>query len=107
MAVNTVTIKQGDTKLAFKDTPKIDGVTMLPSDLVGCTLKFILKSATVLIKATGVINPDGTFEYDPVSADVAAVGNYQQEWELTFPSGKELTFPNTDYNAVNIIAELG
>jgi hypothetical protein len=107
MAVTTVTIKQGDTKLAFKDTPKIDGVAMLPSDLTGAVLHFIMKSPTLLIKQVALINPDATFEYDPVAADVGTIGSYQQEWEVIFASGKELTFPNTDYNAVNIIAELG
>jgi len=106
MAVS-VTIKQHDTKLSFKDTPKIDGVAMLPSDLVGCTLSFLLKSATIAIKTPAVINADGSFQYDPVPADVANIDTFQQEWEVVFPSGKILTFPNTEYNSVKIIADLG
>jgi hypothetical protein len=102
-----VTIKQHDTKVTFTDVPKIDGVTVTSGDLAGCTVSFILKSATVSIKAPAVITAGGTFSYDPVPADVAVIGDYQQEWEVVYPSTKILTFPNGDYNKVTIIADLG
>ena len=110
MATTTIITKQHDTKITFRDTPTIDGVPMLPADLVGCTLSFLLKDTAGLItaiKQTAVINGDGTFSYDPVAGDVDEVGKFQQEWELVFPSGKILTFPNDGYNIVKIIADLG
>jgi hypothetical protein len=106
MAV-TVTTKQHDTKITFKDTPKVDGVALTSGDLAGCTLSFILKSTTVSIKQAAVILGDATFSYDPAPADVSTTGDYQQEWEVVYPSGKILTFPNTEYNTVKIITDLG
>jgi hypothetical protein len=35
------------------------------------------------------------------------VGKFQQEWEVVYPTGKILTFPNDGYNIVKIIADLG
>jgi hypothetical protein len=102
-----VTLKQHDTKITFTDIPKVDGVTLTPTDLAGCTLSFILKSATVSIKQAAVITVGGTFSYDPLPADVAVAGDYQQEWEVVYPSSKILTFPNSEYNTVKIIADLG
>lgn len=103
----TIISKQHDTKITFRDTPTIDDVPILPADLAGCTVSFLLKSADVSIKKPAVIGGDGTFSYDPVAADVQTVGKYQQEWELVYPSGKILTFPNNGYNVVKIIADLG
>jgi hypothetical protein len=101
-----ITIKQHDTKITFVDTPKVDGVALTSGDLVGCALSFLLKSATVSIKAAATIT-GATFSYDPVPADVSTIGTYQQEWEVVYPSGKILTFPNDSYNSVIIIADLG
>jgi hypothetical protein len=103
----TIITKQHDTKITFKDTPTIDDVPILPGDLAGCTLSFLLKDADMAIKQAAIINVDGTFSYDPVPSDVATIGKFQQEWELVYPSGKILTFPNNGYNIVKIIADLG
>jgi hypothetical protein len=58
-------------------------------------------------KRPAIINPDGTFSYDPIATDVADIGKFQQEWEVIYPTGKILTFPNNGYNVVKIIADLG
>lgn len=109
-----ITTKQHDTKIRFSDRPEIDGQRVLYSDMSGCTLSFILKSETVLIKAPAVIDSEivgadtlTLFTYDPVATDVEEIGDFQQEWEVVYPSGKILTFPNTVYNSVKIIADLG
>jgi|SRR6266545_7448054 len=107
-----ITIKQHDTKITFTDTPTIDGVPMTSGDLTGCTLSWILKGTAddgtaVAIKQAAVITGAAKFSYDPVAGDVALTGKFKQEWELVFPSGKILTFPNNGYNAVKILADLG
>src|SRR5262252_3402404 len=98
MAVE-VTTKQHDTKITFFDIPTIDGVTVPPGDLAGCTLSFLLKTkdGSIALKKAAVINPDGSFSYDPVPADVATAAKFQQEWEVVYPGGKILTFPNQDW----------
>jgi hypothetical protein len=105
----TIVTKQHDDKITFRDTPTIDNVVVPPGDLVGCTVKFIMKlqgSTIPEVLQTAVINGDGTFSYNPVPADVANIGKFQQEWEVTYPSGKQLTFPNGGYNIVKIIYSL-
>src|SRR6266496_2591808 len=107
----TIITKQHDTKISFTDTPTIDGVPILLSALTGCTVSFLLKNETVAIKQTAVIQVDpdvplqAQFKYDPVGTDVQTAGKYQQEWELLYPSGKILTFPNNGYNIVKILAD--
>jgi hypothetical protein len=102
-----ITLKQHDTKITFSDIPKVDGVALTPTDLSGASVKFILKSTTLAIVQPATINGDATFSYNPAPADVATAGDYQQEWEVTYPSGKILTFPNDSYNTVKIIVDLG
>jgi hypothetical protein len=102
-----ITLKQHDTKIRFTDVPKVDGVALTPTDLSGATVSFLLKGTTTSIKQAAVIAGDGSFYYDPAPADVAATGDFQQEWEVVYPSGKILTFPNDSYNSVKIIADLG
>jgi hypothetical protein len=106
----TIITKLHDTKITFKDIPTINDIPLLPADLVGCTLSFLLKDPSNpagAIKKPAVINPDASFSYDPVAADVAIIGKFQQEWEVVYPTAKILTFPNGTYNIVKIIADLG
>ena len=109
MATKTIVTKQHDTRITFTDTPTIDGVAVPPSDFAGATLAFLLKSSdgTIALKQPATINPDGTFAYTPVPSDVSQTGKFSQEWEVTYPGNKILTFPNNGYNLVKIIADLG
>jgi hypothetical protein len=114
MATTMIT-KQHDTKIVFTHTPTIDNVPILLSELVGCTVSFLLriKDAPTGIKQPAIIQADpnvplqAQFKYEPVATDVQTTGKYQQEWELVFPSTKTLTFPNNGYNIVKIIDDLG
>lgn len=110
MPVSTIITKLHDTKIVFNHTPTIDDVPIPPANLAGCTLKFIMKlpdSLTAEVSQPATINPDGTFSYQPVLADVSTVGKFQQEWEVTYPSSQKLTFPNNGYNIVKVISDLG
>lgn len=113
--MTTSQIKQNDTNITFQDFPSINGVAMTPAQLVGCTVSFLLSNQIVTppisIKQAATINPNDvpspSFNYSPVASDVAVAGIYQQEWQLVFPNGKELTFPSNSYNVVEILPELG
>lgn len=77
-------------------------------------MKFLLKGkaddgTSVAVSHTGTITDAAKFEYgDPVDNDVVAKdGKFKQEWELTFPKGRILTFPNDQYNTVQILPDLG
>ena len=107
----TIITKRHDTDIVFTDTPSIDGVTVPPASLTGATLRFLLKADDPTVKPpivhVATINPDGTFSYSPVAGDVDTATKYRQEWEVTFPNSKILTFPNNGYNVVKIIEDLG
>ena len=111
----TIVTKQHDTKITFTDTPTIDDVPILLADIATCTVSFLLrvKDAPTGIKQAAVIQANPTiptqaqFKYDPVPTDVATIGKFRQEWELVYPSGKSLTFPNNGYNIVKILEDLG
>lgn len=105
----TIIIKQGDTQITFKDIPTINNVPLTPANVVGCTVNFMMKSfdGSTLIRNAGTIGADASFSYSPTASDVAVPGKFQQEWELIYPGGATLTFPNQSFNVVNILPELG
>ena len=105
MAV-TITTKQWDTKITFKDTPTIDDVVVLPADLAGCTLKFIMKNAdgSILVEKVRRLMVMA-HSAQPVVADDEH-WEIRQEWEVKYPDNKELTFPNNGYNIVKILESL-
>jgi hypothetical protein len=108
--MNSVTIKQHDTKITFRDIPTINGAAVPPANFAGCTVSFVMKgddTTITPIKQAALINGDGTFSYAPVPTDVASIGNFKQEWEVVYPDTSRLTFPNGGYNLVKIIADLG
>lgn len=108
---NTHKIKQNDT------APKIQATLRDGNDdvvnLASCAVVFIMKAlgattpkvnrgAAVIDNAAG-----GVVSYQWVAADTDTVGEYDAEWEVTFPSGLVETFPNDDYNRVIVTEELG
>jgi hypothetical protein len=109
--MTTIKIKQHDTKVLFTDTPLIDGVEVPVADMTGCTVSFVMTGGDdVAIKEDASLVLTGTvakFEYQPVADDVSETGVFKQEWEVVYPSGKILTFPNNGYNSVRILSDLG
>jgi hypothetical protein len=101
-----IKIKQNDTKGKFTDVLLLDGSAV---DLTGAAVSFLMKNADLAIKRTAVIaSPStGAVEYQPIAADVAVAGVFRQEWEVIFPGGQILTFPNDSYNSVTILRDLG
>ena len=110
---STIITKQGDTRLTVTDTPTLNGVPMLPSQVVGATVWFLMRTfdGMTLIRTQGTIGTDGSgnvqFSYKFQAADVAADGKYQMGWNLVFSGGDSLTFPNQAWNIVNIEPKLG
>jgi hypothetical protein len=103
--MSQITIKRGDNKIVFRDTPIVDGVAMTSGELAGCTLRFLMKGIRN-IDDNATITPEATFEYQSDDS-VAKSGIFQQEWELLFPDGKRLTFPGDGYNTITILDDLG
>jgi len=101
-------MKQGDTGVTFTDTLTAGGS---PVDLTGATVKFLLKNrhtGTLQIDgaATIVSAINGQVSYQPTADDVAIAGVFLREWEITLPSGKILTVPNSTRPTLEILPDL-
>jgi hypothetical protein len=106
-------MKRGDTKGIFTDTLTLNSA---PVVLTGCAVRFIMrrrgKPAKAVNQAAAIVSDiAGTVSYQPVAEDVDTEGVYEQEWQVTFPSTRPLTFPNgptgAEFNTVNISRDLG
>jgi len=108
MPTSTFYIKQGDTApdIAYTLTP--------PTDLTGATIVFNLrlKGSTDLlldrVPAEIVGAPtQGVVKYSWVTGDTDEIGDYDAEFEVTYPDGTIATYPNYKYFPVKISDDLG
>lgn len=66
----------------------------------GTTVKFIMRlpfSSAPKIEATAVVTGPWTVRYDPIAADVNALGTYDVEVEVHRSNLKQLTLPTRGY----------
>lgn len=101
--MSTFTIKRGDT------LPKISAVLSDkdgPVDLTGASVRLIVPPI-VDASATIVDADAGSVEYQWQAGDTETRGVYKAEFQVTFPSGDILTFPNDGFITVQIDSDLG
>jgi hypothetical protein len=94
--VSTINMKRGDTKGIFTDTLTLNAAAVTSRDAL-CGLSCVAaanrrKRSTRLRQSCPAAA--GTVSYQPVAEDVDTEGVYEQEWQVTFPSTRILTFPN-------------
>lgn len=58
------------------------------------------------IAATIVSAAAGTVTYTAGVGFLTAIGDYSQEWQVTFPDASVLTFPSNGYNKIIILDDL-
>lgn len=88
----TLTFVQGDTAPAITATISHDS-TGSPVDLAGSAVRFQMRKAndrrfTVNEVATLVDAPTGQVEYVWGPNDLAVPGDYQVQWEVTYPDAR-------------------
>lgn len=112
-----VTIKRNDTKVKFKDWLKLKGVAVPLNGLNEGDVLFVMRQlyertpkiveADATLISQDITGPNvGYVEYEVAAEDVNTMGDFRQEWEVTFTDGRPLSFPNGSYNLVHIISDL-
>jgi len=77
-------------------------------DLTSCTVKFEFEGNGVSKSFAATITDAtaGKVEYTWQAADTDVLGLYNAKWEVTFPGGSKLHFPNDKYITFEIVDEV-
>lgn len=103
------TIKQGDRLPTLRVTCQDANGTAV--DVTGATVEFHMtnqSTGALVVNAAGtLVTPaSGIVEYQWAAGDTDTAGDYWAEFEVTFASGKQETFPNNRHIHVLILAQL-
>ena len=102
-------VKQNDTYGYI--TEQLLDENLVGVNLAGASVAFHMKRSTdaaykVKAAATVLDSANGIVRYAWTGTDLNTVGNFNFEWQVTFVSGKVLTFPNDGYNLIHVLKEL-
>lgn len=110
MAITPVEIRQHDT-LQDLDYTLVDSA-LVAHDLTGATVKFSMSSKPgitpkVNLQSVALVDAtNGQVRYTWQTGDTSNIGTYYGEFQVTFSSGKILTFPKGSYIIIKIISDV-
>ena len=100
-------VKTGDTNRYLFDVLKHEGRIV---DLTGCSVAVLITNNDgVDIRAVATLSDaeNGEVTYYPDVSDFLVAGNYDVEWEVTFPNTLIATFPAETYRKLTINQDRG
>jgi hypothetical protein len=98
--------KQGDNGPAWIDVLSYSDRKI--ANLQGCSVKFVMRNFSsrapvILTGETEIVNPlEGEVLFYPSVSDTSLAGNYMAVWIVTYPSGRQMTFPTEGYREIRI-----
>ena len=109
---NIVTIKQHDLEPAPRAS-LVSGPAgqTVPVNLTGATavtsvIRPIGGGTTVRRSCTIVDAANGVVSFQWTTPDTAVVGSFYHEWEITWPTARPQTIPNSGYNLIVVEDDL-
>jgi len=113
MAAKPLETKRGDRKTALLfQLQRGDGTIADLTGLVVADIKIHIKNietgVVTVASVSAIVAPptDGKVSYNPTTADVANVGEFEIEIQVTHPGGLTETFPVCDRFFWKIVADL-
>lgn len=104
---SVIDIKEGDTARVLYDTLTLAGQYINLSGSTVNLLWYSQNNSTVSTKTATIVSAvSGSVSYQLVAADVAEPDVALLEWDITFPSGKKLRAPTSQFIKLNIIGDL-
>lgn len=102
-------MKQFDTAPAFVCAlSDVNG----PINLTGASVLFIMKLVTggagTKVAAAGTVTDavNGVVSYQWITADTNVAADYNAEWQITYGTGKQQSFPDPGYLLVRVTTDL-
>lgn len=107
---STIILKRGDLEPAPRAT--LRNADNSPINLTGASaVTSVIRptaGGTAVRRACNVIDAaNGVVSFVWQTADTATAGSFSQEWEITWPSARPQTVPNTLYNLIVVEQDLG
>jgi len=106
-------IKQNDELPDFQALlkTKVDDQNAQPVDLTGAAVQFKMQSlggGVLKVDSPAVILDAiaGSVTYQWIATDTDTVGQYRAEFEVTFLSGRVLSFPTNGFLAVQVVTSI-
>ena len=103
----TFAIKRNDTGYALQYA--LSPVTDLTGASVVFTMADVGGTKVIDRRAATIVSPptSGIVQHNWLAGDTATAGTFSGEFEITFPSGQVITFPNQRNITIKIAPDLG
>ncbi len=108
MSIEVIKIKEGDTLPILEAILRTESGIVNLTGVVNVYLSYKkIDSENIIKREAQIIDAvSGKVQYEWLEADTLTEGRYLAEFEVHFPAGKKLTFPNQGYFSFEVVKDL-